>query len=327
MKTLILKKIILTFTLFYSVCGNIQSQEGCTDSLANNFKKDATENNGSCVYKADMVSIISAYPLDDVLSETSGLIYWEDMLWTHNDSQDPILYKINPADGAISGNLSLEPQINVDWEEISLDEHYIYIGDFGNNENGNRRDLKIIRVSKSSILSTTPEMDNIYFSYEDQTDYSPQGPNNTDLDCEAFIITDDSIFLFTKAWKTYKTRVYKLPKTPGAHTAKLHSFYNINGLITGAVYKKTEGIIALSGYDFLLQPFVFLLYDFKGNDFFGGNKRKLHIDLPFYQVEAITTNDGLNYFITNERFDPTGTMQHLYTLDLSPYLEHYLLQK
>ena len=36
---------------------------------------------------------------------------------------------------------------NTDWEEISQDKDFIYIGDIGNNS-GNRDDLKIYRAGK-----------------------------------------------------------------------------------------------------------------------------------------------------------------------------------
>lgn len=324
MRIFLFKNTALSIAFLLLCIGQIHSQMGCTDVYANNYDPTATQNDGTCTYDPTNVSTTNTYPLDIVISETSGLIYWNDMLWTHNDSDDDILYKLNPSDGSIAGNISLQPQINKDWEEISQDEDYVYVGDFGNNGNGNRTDLKIIRVSKTSILAGVPQMDIINFAYEDQIDFTPQGPNNTDYDCEAFIITDDAIFLFTKEWISNETRIYKLPKTPGTHQAELQDTFDINGLVTGAVYKKDEGIIALSAYTNFLQPYVFLLYDFTGEDFFGANKRKLGINLPYHQVEGITTEDGLNYFISNERFDTTGTIQQLHTLDLTSYLEEYL---
>ena len=324
MRAFLLKNITVQITILLLGIGQIYSQTGCTDPLANNYDSSATQNDGSCIYDPVNVSTTNSYPLDSVLEETSGLIYWDDTLWTHNDNGDTILYRLNPSDGSIAGNVSLYPQVNKDWEEISQDEDYVYVGDFGNNVNGNRTDLKIIRVSKTSILAGTPEMDIINFEYEDQIDFTPKGPNNTNYDCEAFIITDDYIFLLTKEWVSNQTRVYKLPKIPGTYQAELQDTFQINGLVTGAVYNKDKGIIALSGYNNYLQPFVFLLYDFTGEDFFGGNKRKLGLNLPFHQVEGITTEDGLNYFISNERFDTMGTTQQLHTLDLTSYLEGYL---
>ncbi|WP_051285383.1 T9SS type A sorting domain-containing protein [Aequorivita capsosiphonis] len=316
----------VTFTIVFLLfgIGNIQAQMGCTDSQANNYDPTATQNDGSCTYDPVNVSTTNTYPLDAILSETSGLIYWDDNLWTQNDNSDTNLYALNPSDGAILNSISLDPEINKDWEEISQDEDYVYVGDFGNNVNGNRTDLRILRVSKSSIVAGTPQIDIINFAYEDQIDFTPTGANNTDYDCEAFIIADEAIFLFTKQWVSNETRIYKLPKTPGTYQAALQDTYAINGLVTGAVYKKNEQLIALSGYSNFLQPFVFLLYDYTEEDFFGANKRKLEINLPFHQVEGITTDDGLNYFITNEKYTATGTTQQLHTLNLTEYLEEYL---
>ncbi len=276
------------------------------------------------MYGAQTISITKSYPMDDILSETSGLIFWDGMLWTHNDNDDSIIYKLGPNDGSISGNISLAPQINMDWEEISQDDDHIYIGDIGNNVKGNRQDLRIIRIVKSSILSDRPQMDSINFIYGDQKIMDSERPNNTDYDCEAFIVTDDAIFLFTKEWISNGTQIYKLPKTPGKYIAEFKGRYDVGGLITGAVYVKDKGIVALSGYSALLQPFIFLLYDFEDEDFFGGNKRKLNIALPFHQVEGIATEDGLLYYISNERFDATATVQQLHLLDLGPYLGEFV---
>lgn len=324
MVTFFIKKTALSFAFISLWSFQIYSQMGCTDPLANNYDSSATQNDGSCTYDDANVSPTNSFVLDDVLSETSGLIYWNEKLWTQNDNSDTNIYELNPTDGAIEHSISLASQINKDWEEISQDENYVYLGDFGNNVNGNRTDLRIIRVSKSSLLSGDPEIDHIDFAYEDQSDFTAKGANNTNYDCEAFIVTDTEIFLFTKQWVNNKTRVYKLPKTPETYQAALQDSYDIDGLVTGAVHKKDEGLIALSGYSNLMQPFIFLLYDFIEDDFFGGNKRKLGLNLTFHQVEGITTEDGLNYFVTNEKFEATGTSQKLHTVDLGPYLDSYL---
>ena len=95
-------------------------QTGCTDKLALNYNPYAIQNDGSCMYGAQTISITKSYPMDDILSETSGLIFWDGMLWTHNDNDDSIIYKLGPNDGSISGNISLAPQINMDWDRKSV---------------------------------------------------------------------------------------------------------------------------------------------------------------------------------------------------------------
>ena len=214
---------------------------------------------------------------------------------------------------------------NRDWEEISQDDNYVYIGDFGNNS-GNRTDLRIFRISKNSFAGNSPAIDSIKFSYSNQVDFS-SGSNYTDFDCEAFIISKDSIYLFTKQWISKKTSIYSLPKNHGSYSAKLRSSFDIDGLITGAVYLESERIIALSGYSDMLDPFVYLLYDFQGSGFFTGNKRKIALLIPYHQTEGIAASNAIKYYISNEHFSLAPLInvpQQLNIFDLSSFLGDYL---
>ena len=110
-------------------------------------------------------------------------------------------------------------------------------------------------------------------------------------------------------------------------SAKRRSSWDVNGLITGAVYLEEKRIIVLSGYSERLQPFLYLLYDFTGSDFFNGNKRKIDVLLPYHQIEGITTTNGIKYFVTNEYFslDPLiRTRQKIHLFDLRSFLGNYL---
>jgi hypothetical protein len=278
------------------------------------------------LYPNTNLNPIVSWDLPATAVETSGLLYWAGALWTHNDNSDINLYSIdtlsNPATltGFNLGTLS-----NYDWEDIDQDSLYLYLGDVGNNVNGNRTDLKFYRIAKNSIIIGVLEVDTILFSYATQTDFSGTGANNTDYDCEAFIVKGDSIYLFTKEWVANESRLFVIPKSPGTYTANFISQFNVQGLITGAVYHQNPELVTLCGYTETLQPFAYLLYDFDGNDFFSGNKRRLGINLPFHQVEGITTTDGLSFFMSNEKFQQSilTTDQKLHRFDLSPYLETY----
>ena len=269
---------------------------------------------------------MSSWDLPEVMEETSGLIIWNDKIWTHNDDTDINIYAFDTTNVYDYDTYPLTGTVNTDWEEISQDDDYVYIGDFGNNAGGNRTDLKILRIEKNSLLANLPVIDTIHFSYSLQTDFSSTGPNNTDFDCEAFIVTTDSIYLFTKEWVSEGTSVYSLPKTPGTYIADYIESYNVQGLITGATFLERERLVVLSGYTSLLQPFLFLLYDFQNNLFFSGNKRKLSVNLPFHQVEGVATEDGLFYYISNEKFSQSfiTTSQKLHKIDLTNYLNDYL---
>ena len=324
MKSLRLINVVL---LFFISNAAISQFYGCPDPLANNFNPSVTNNDGSCIYNAASVATAVSFNLSDNLMETSGLISWNNQIWTHNDSDDSNIYALDSTNGSIVKSYLLSGIVNIDWEEISQDNDFVYLGDFGNNHNGNRVDLKILRINKSSILANAPTIEAINFSYPNQTSFTPAGSNNTDFDCEAFIVSTDSIFLFTKQWISNKTSVYSLSKSPGTHIATLKSTFDVQGLITGATYIASKKLIALSGYSKQLQPFVYLLYDFRGSDFFGGNKRKIQVSLPYHQVEGITTSNGLKYYISNEKFVQApliNSPQKLHILDLSSFLEGYL---
>lgn len=320
-----LKSILQALFLVYSSIGSAQIP-GCTDNFANNFNPNATINDGSCTYNAASVSSLNSWFLPEILNETSGIIWWNNKIWTHNDDTDLNIYSLDTSDINNYSKYPLSSCVNIDWEEISQDSTYIYMGDFGNNVNGNRTNLKILRIDKVSLLKNDPKVDTINFSYSTQTDFTSTGSNNTDFDCEAFVVSKDSIYLFTKEWVSNKSTIYKLPKTPGTYSAEFISSYNVQGLITGASYLEKKNLVTLSGYSPLLQPFVVLLYDFHEHDFFNGNKRKISINLPFTQVEGIATEDGQNYFISNERFTKSivTTPAKINRIDLSDYLGDYL---
>ena len=99
------------------------------------------------------------------------------------------------------------------------------------------------------------------------------------------------------------------------------------GLITGFTYLEDKKLITLCGYTKVGKPFLYLLYDFKNQDFLSGNKRRIDLKLPFHQVEGIATKDGLHYFITNEslvRKPVLNNPQQIHYLDLSSALGSYL---
>jgi hypothetical protein len=275
-----------------------------------------------------VIAPVKTMDLSSWLVETSGLILWDGCLWTHNDNSDTKLYALDTATGDIVHQYLLKEVENYDWEEIAQDGAYIYLGDFGNNGSGIRRDLHILRIEKNSLKSGHPSIDTISFAYSDQVDFSQAAVNQTDFDCEAFVVTSDSIYLFTKQWLTANTTVYVLSKLPGDHIANKKETFPIEGLVTGATYLEKEHLLVLCGYSGLMQPFLYLLYDYPGHEFFSGRKRRLNLSLLFHQVEGIATEDGLKYYISNEysslRSAGIQNIQKLHILDLEPFLGGYL---
>ena len=306
------------------------AQTGCTDPQATNYKSSAVQNDGSCTYDTVYVAPVKSMELSMEIMETSGLIFWDGYLWTHNDDTDIRIYGVDTATAITRITHILWKAENYDWEEISQDEDYIYLGDFGNN-GGNRTDLHILRVDKSSLSGKKPAIDTLWFTYSDQEDFSPAALNQTEFDCEAFVVSRDSIYLFTKQWITANTTVYALPKEPGTHVAAKRGTFDVGGLVTGATCLEDKKLVVLCGYTGLTQPFLYLLYDYPDHSFFEGNRRRINLSLLFHQVEGVATADGLTYFVSNE-YSGLSAMgyrnyQKLHRIDLTPFLEEYLGRK
>jgi hypothetical protein len=319
--------MLKTILLFFLISSFANAQiSGCTDPLSKNYNPLATINNGSCIYASFKIKPEYSKKLSDSIKETSGLISFNNLLWTHNDDHDKTIYGLDSL-GTIKRKIILDKVKNNDWEEISQDSTHIYIGDFGNNYAGNRTDLHILKIEKKSFLEGNPNIETISFQYSNQTDFSLKKQNTTNFDCEAFIVSKDSIYLFTKEWNTSKTSIYAIPNKSGNHVAQLKDTLDTKGLVTGATYLESKKLIVLCGYSKIGKPFLYLLYDYKNNAFLSGNKRRITIKLPIIQIEGIATKDGLHYYLTNEsliRKPILNVPQQIHYFDLSTILHSYL---
>lgn len=268
-------------------------------------------------------SSISAVPVGNLpvqIEGTSSLLFLNGSLCTANDHNALTLFFLDTATAAISDSILLAPYV-YDMEEISQDSDYLYFGDMGDN-NGVRNDLRILRLSKSSLPSGPFLFDTIAFSYPERTDSTAR-----DFDCEAFIVTDSSIILFTKQWNSLATVCYSIPKTPGIWLADSVLSLPVEGLVTGACFQPERRLLVLCGYNSLCSPFVFLAYDFEDLAF----DRASHQRIPLSngmgtQIEGIATVDGIHYFLSCEKFNHLGVTKpsQLLRLNLSEQLSDYL---
>jgi hypothetical protein len=297
MSTIYLIISLLIFTSFS------YSQSGCTDSNATNYDSKAIVNDGSCQYLLKIQDFTFKYNLPGKISESSGLIFTEGFLWTHNDSGNSnSFYKLNPLDGSLVQEISVSNAPNNDWEDITYDEQFIYLGDFGNND-GNRKDLKVLKISKDSILNKsasfiTVNAEKIEFSYADQVNFVANNKHN--FDCESVISKGDSLYLFTKNRGDFKSKLYALPKIPGVYSISPIDTLNSECLITGADYNKTTNEVVLIGYSSSKdKSYIFYLNDYPNSSYFKGNKRKLQINQQYVglQTEGICyiSNDSIAF--------------------------------
>ncbi len=242
------------------------------------------------------------FQLSYQVQETSGLLFFNEGLWSHNDSGgEPEIYKIDTVTGAVIQTVRLSNGSHHDWEDLAQDQEFIYIGDFGNNL-GNRKDLIIYRIYKGDI----PESGNavveagiISFSFGDQEEFKVKNRTN-DYDCESMISFNDFLYLFSKNWVNGKTRIYKLHKETGSQVAGVIGTFNIGGLATAADINQEGNRLVILGYkDYC--PFLWLFRDFEGDDFFGGDKTR--VDFPFIygsQTEGAGFIDSTRVFLSCE---------------------------
>ncbi|MFO7878605.1 MAG: T9SS type A sorting domain-containing protein [Bacteroidota bacterium] len=232
--------------------------------------------------------------LSPEMEETSGLLWLDGDLWTHNDSGNPaVLYKIDTSSGSVSHRLHIKQVQNTDWEDICADQQYVYIGDFGNN-NGNRTDLCIYRIDKSGLINESDSItaDSIQFHYPNQSQFEWDN-YSTNFDCEAMIAFGDSLYLFSKNWGNQKTWLYSLPKTPGNYAAQLLDSLDVDGLVTGATVDTASNNLLLLGYSrYLTSAFVYHLYHFFDAAFFTGDRQKYNLNRFFHQLEGIALENN-----------------------------------
>jgi len=205
---------------------------------------------------------------------------------------------------------------NIDWEDITADNHYIYIGDFGNN-NGTRKDLRVLKLAKSEITNSPTvhlNAQSIQFSYSDQTDFIENSKSN--FDCEAIISMDTSLYLFSKNKGDGHTRAYRLSKHAGVYTISPYTTYDVKGKICGAAFNHEKKEIALIGYTASqTNAFVWILNDFKDNEFFSGNKTKVEIGNNFmrWKTEGITYKNKESLFISCESSENNQASLYIFT--------------
>src|SRR3970040_2267331 len=179
-----MKILPILFLLF--ITSTYAQISGCTDPLSKNYNPLATQNDGSCSYSRARIKPDFSVRLSSVLKETSSLLLWDSLLWTANDDLDTTLYGMDTA-GMIQKKITLNKIANNNWEDTAQDSLYFYIGDFGNNVSGNRRDLHILRVEKESLALDVQKIDTLSFSYSNQTGFSKSKHNTTNFDLGAFL--------------------------------------------------------------------------------------------------------------------------------------------
>lgn len=210
---------------------------------------------------------IQKYDLPQELNEISGIEQiTNDNYVSINDSGDgPYLYFITST-GEMMHKTFVSGARNIDWEDITYDGNYLYIGDIGNNQN-QRKDLAIYRIDIDTTIKTAYEVNDsgcrlkdtvealrYSFQYPDQKQFPPQA-SQMNFDSEALTYANGNLLILSKdRSKPYKgvCKIYegefledKL-NVKLLQEIKLKGFSWLTGSVTGCDY--SNGILYVLTY-------------------------------------------------------------------------------
>ena len=259
------------------------------------------------------------YSLPLNVDESSGLIFInENLLVTHNDSRNPADLYFLESNGK-SYSQHFPELVNHDWEEACYRFPDLYVGDFGNNCNC-RQDLSVlhfVQYTDSTGKILFEFKNKISFNYSDQTNFPP-GKSNFNFDCEAMILQNNSLVLFSKNKSiqgTGFTKIYSLDLNQTSTTAHLLDSIFTKEAITAAAVSNSGDTILLMGYFSLINLKVMDSVDYKFdfiNQFFWKT---------LTQKEAICIGTNNQIFMTDERHGVGG---NLYTLSWQTLQQHMM---
>lgn len=265
---------------------------------------------------ADKGPLTEVFEFPDSLSEVSAVEMTDSKnIWVLQDSgNEPELYSLD-LNGNITQTLAVDAT-NTDWEALAADaDGNLYIGDFGNNKN-ERKDLIIYKIDAETLdnKKTAPSQKTAFY-YPDQTEFPPKKIDRF-YDAEAFFIYNDNFYVFSKNRSSKfdgTTTCYKIPNKDGRYAAqKMGSFAACNAYkqcaITAADISPDGKTVAL-----LTAKKVYLLNNFKGDDFFSGKSREIDLG-SFSQKESLCFVSNTEIYIADERDKKTGGK--LYRLEM-----------
>lgn len=191
-------------------------------------------------------SVVETLSLPATLEESSAL-YCEsaERIYSVNDSGNaPIVFQLNEKAQIVSERTPKNVK-NRDWEALTADDTFFYVGDIGNNR-GTRKNVLIYKFPRSE--SDTGKTKTLSVGYEENRPKENESLNH-DFDAEALVAVDEHLVLFSKSWQTDKLRVYLLDKSKEKQRLSAQSIVEgIPGVITGADYDKVNHRYVLVGY-------------------------------------------------------------------------------
>lgn len=316
-RALVFQLLFFSFLGGTTACNRSDSNNvQCNDRTALNFSESASVNL-DCKYVVEAKPATLLTQLDSKVKESSGLIYFDGLLLTHNDKGGKNeLYVIDSLTGAIIKTFTINGAENVDWEDLAESDEHIFICNTGNND-GNRKDLSIYKLNKADFHNSNSIVvrETIRFSYPDQISFATNKKHN--FDCEAVVYASGNLYLFTKNRADNLTVMYMLPAKGGEYKAQRITQFNVNMRVTAADLSPDKSkLVLLGNKDKISSLWVFS--DYNGENFFSGKKKQILLGSfdTSGQMEGVVFMNANTLYISNE--EEAGVPQSLHKFTL-PY--------
>lgn len=245
------------------------------------------------------------------IDECSGVVWSGEAYYVHNDSgDDPVVYR--SADPTFppekTSSLRLDGAQAIDWEDITLLDGDLVVGDIGDN----RREREFLTLYRARYSQHGHEdqlelIDSYPFQY-------PDAPH----DAEALLTIDRKVYLVTKAREEKVTNVYRFDELVGLGNLPIGT-YNKPTLIAELDIGEGEQVTA-GCYDPRTETIVLLTYthllQYPRGAFSGPPQKRTLIAAR--QCEAVCFHDR-QLVITNEQRD-IFTIDNFLTRDLATLL-------
>ncbi|MDG1333858.1 MAG: hypothetical protein P8P74_16085 [Crocinitomicaceae bacterium] len=244
-------------------------------------------------------SFAQTFHLSAELGEISGIEFLNDstIVAINDGGNEPLLYLLN-LKGKVQSVVKVENAQNRDWEDLTVDDEHLYIGDIGNNVN-NRRDLVIYKVKITDVLEKkTVQPQKITFNYKEQTAFPPDRADKH-FDAEALAFYNDSLYIFTKdRARPLKgsAYVYKIPTAAGDYTVSKSAeiFIGKGGLLTDAL----TAADFVDGEFFLMTYNRVIIKNLVDGEFVGEE----NINFKTYsQKEALVVKSKMELYVADEK--------------------------
>ena len=300
----------------------------CVFGLSNfSFAQEQAINTSSNINVEPYAQVIHE-PLDEI----SGIVKSrgrDNLYWVHNDSGDDArIFAINSDGETVMPTYSKftryggEPEEgkepwqgfkilyaeNRDWEDMTVDDNYIYISDLGNNNN-DRHDLMIYAIGEIDPTASTQAavIKGFPVRYPDQTRFPPSG--SRPFDSESLFAADGNLYVITKHRKTGRGSNYEA----GAKLYRLDTEYTDQDNVLTLIDNHSEMIAATAaevspdGQRLAVLSYTAIwLFDKpeQGDQWLSSTFTKFNLnESQARQVEAIVWEDNDTLLFLNEQRD------------------------